>query len=674
MHFVTWLGLGVALLAAVPYLAHRLRRRRAEEIDFAPARLVPSALPKARRRSELEDRPLFLVRALAVLALAALGASPLVRCSRLALDRAGGASVALALVLDDSMSMRARATPGAKTRFERAREGARQLLASVREGDAVAVVLAGAPARVLLAATTDLSAARAAVEAAKESDRATDLEGALATARSLIQQLPQVDKRVVLLSDLADGHSGGALLGADMQPPLWAPLPELAAPLADCAVLRADRTGARIHADIACGPEASAAGRQVELVANGKTVASAPAPGGKNGDVTLDVPGEEPAEVTVRLTGHDAIAADDQAPAVVQAGPTAIAVVADDAEEAIATGGAPIVEQALAALRLDLAVHPIPEPPEREGDLADFVGLIIDDPPGLTPEQRHAVGAFVEHGGVLLLALGPRAAAAPLGASFEPVLGGAVAWGSSPVTGATTENVSSELAESAASLLDLAPRGRATLTAADAANLLRDSPLARWKDGAPLFARRTLGDGEAWVSTLPFSVGESDLPLRPAFLSLLDAWTTVARQRAAPRRGDVGTTWSFATARPTKVTGPDGDVPLASPVDTGGSTGAHLVPANVGAYRITFGDRSEVRVAAPVESELDLRPRAIASAEAQGKSGGAHAEVDISWIVALVLLALLAAELGLRVLPRSAGRETPREAPRDAPREGSTSS
>jgi hypothetical protein len=667
VHFVTWLGLGVALLAAVPYLAHRLRRRRAEEIDFAPARLVPSALPKARRRSELEDRPLFLVRALAVLALAALGASPLVRCSRLALDRAGGASVALALVLDDSMSMRARATPDAKTRFERAREGARQLLASVREGDAVAVVLAGAPARVLLAATTDLAAARAAVEAAKESDRATDLEGALATARSLIQQLPQVDKRIVLLSDLADGHSGGAQLGADMQPPLWAPLPELAAPLADCAVLRADRTGARIHADIACGPEASAAGRQVELVANGKTVASAPAPAGKNGDVTLDLPGEEPAEVTVRLTGHDAIAADDQAPAVVQAGPTAIAVVADEAEEATATGGAPIVEQALAALRLDLAVHPIPEPPEREGDLTDFVGLIIDDPPGLTPEQRHAVGAFVEHGGVLLLALGPRAAAAPLGASFEPVLGSAVAWGPSPVAGATTEGVSSELAESAASLLDLAPRGRATLTAADAANLLRESPLARWKDGAPLFARRTLGDGEAWVSTLPFSVGESDLPLRPAFLSLLDAWTTVARQRAAPRRGDVGTTWSFATARPTKVTGPDGDVPLASAVDTGGSTGAHLVPANVGAYRIAFGDRIEVRVAAPVESELDLRPRAIASAEAQGKSGGAHAEVDISWIVALVLLALLAAELGLRVLPRHAGREAPRDAPREGP-------
>ena len=578
----------------------------------------------------------------------------------LALDRAGGASVALALVLDDSMSMRAKATPDAKSRFERARDGARQLLASVREGDAVAVVLAGSPARVLLAATTDLSAARAALEAAKESDRGTDLEGALATARSLIAQLPQVDKRVVLLSDLADGHSGSPPLGADLQPPLWAPLPDLAGALPDCAVLRADRTATRVRADIACGSGASAAGRQVELVAGGKTIATAPAPTGQSGDVSLDLGSDTASEVSVRLTGHDAIAADDEAPAVVQAGPTAIAVVADDAEGATATGGAPIVEQALTALRLDLAIHAIPEPPEREGDLTDFVGLILDDPPGLTPEQRHAVGAFVAHGGVVLEALGPRAAAAPLGASFEPVLSGAVSWAASPVPGASADGVASELAESVGSLADLAPRGRAGLTSDDVTRL---TPLVRWKDGAPLFARRTLGDGDAWVSTLPFSVGESDLPLRPAFLALLDAFATAARLRAAPRRADVGTTWSFTTTRPTRVVGPEGEVALVTPHEAGGAgagaASAIVVPARVGAYRIAFGDRVEIRVAAPLETELDLRPRTVASAEAQGKTGGAHAEVDISWIVALVLLALLAAELALRILPRDRGTPRP---------------
>src|SRR5580692_7451305 len=133
MHFVYALALAVAVLVAAPYFAHRLRRRRGEERLFAAARLVPPAPPRARRRSRLEDRALFATRAFAVLALAMLGASPLVRCSRLALQRSSGASVAIALVVDDSMSMRVRdAAPAsgqtglalgdAASRFDRARD------------------------------------------------------------------------------------------------------------------------------------------------------------------------------------------------------------------------------------------------------------------------------------------------------------------------------------------------------------------------------------------------------------------------------------------------------------------------------------------------------------------------------------------------------------------------
>src|SRR5215472_7167648 len=126
----------MALLAAVlviaPYIAHRLRRRTAQEQPFPPTRLVQPAPPTARRRSRLEDRALFASRAAAVALLAILGATPLVRCSRLSLRRSGGASVAMVIVFDDSMSMRARSR--GVSRFERARKGARELLASAREG------------------------------------------------------------------------------------------------------------------------------------------------------------------------------------------------------------------------------------------------------------------------------------------------------------------------------------------------------------------------------------------------------------------------------------------------------------------------------------------------------------------------------------------------------------
>ena len=134
--FVTALALGIAIFVAAPLLAHRLRRLRADERPFAAAKLVPAAPPRARRRARLEDRGLFTVRALAIVALALLGASPLVRCSRLSLSRSSGASMAVAIVVDDSMSMRA---PGAssRSRFERAKAAATELLAGARDGDAM---------------------------------------------------------------------------------------------------------------------------------------------------------------------------------------------------------------------------------------------------------------------------------------------------------------------------------------------------------------------------------------------------------------------------------------------------------------------------------------------------------------------------------------------------------
>ena len=657
MSFVTALALAIGLLVAVPYLAHRLRRRRAEERPFAAARLVPPAPPKARRRSKLEDRALFGTRALSVIALAVLGASPLVRCSRLALSRSG-ASVALAVVLDDSMSMRAKLND--RSRFERARDGARELLASAREGDAVAIVLAGAPARVALAATTDLGSARAALDALTESDRATDLDGAISMARALVAQLPQVDQRVVVLSDLADGRPDAPPVGEGSSMPVWIAMPELRPPVSDCAVIDADRTGSRVHVRLACSQGASAQGRQVTLVSGEKELARAPMPEGTRPDVTLTIPADSDekggdkiggAQLMARLTGIDAIASDDVAPVVVAAGPGAIAIVAEPEGGAAATGGAPIVEQALAALHLDIAVRPIPALPDRAEDLSPFAGVILDDPPGLTPEQRRALATFTENGGVVLFALGPRAAAAPLGASFEPLLAHAVSWGPTPVPGVDAETASGLLAESAASLADLGARERASLVPEDAKTF---ESLLAWKDGAPLAMRRTMGRGEAWVVTLPFSVDTSDLTLRPGFLSLLEEWTMGARLRAAPRRGDVGVPWTFAGARSVDIEGPAGKVPVTH--DAEGASGAtstgpmvRAVPSVLGAYAITVDGRKELRVAAALPREVDMRPRAAAPGAGASALGDNHASVDVSWAIALVLLALLTVELGLRV-------------------------
>ncbi|HEX8794091.1 MAG TPA: BatA and WFA domain-containing protein [Polyangiaceae bacterium] len=644
MTFLTTLALAVALLVVAPWVAHRLRRRSAEEQPFPPARLVPPAPPQARRRSRLEDRALFATRAAAVVLLALLGATPFVRCSRLSLQRSGGASVAMALVVDDSMSMRAHSSSG-RSRFERARDGARELLASAREGDAVAVVLAGAPARVALAATTDLDAARTVLDGLVESDRATDLDGALALARGLVSSLPQVDRRIVLLSDLADGRPDAPAVGEGSPVPVWLALPELRGAIHDCAVMRADRSGARVRVHVACGPGATAAGRDA-IVEDGsnKVLGHAAPPTGAEGDTTVLLPSDSAMPVRARLSGNDAVASDDVAPVLTEAARGAVAVIADAADETVATGGAPIVEQALSALKLDVEVRPMPAFPDRAEDLAGTIGVLLDDPPGLTPEQRHALGAFLDGGGVALIALGPHVASAPLGASLEPVLAHAVGWTDTGVHGADPASAVDGLAESAQSLADLSTTRRATLAPEDIGAW---EPLVRWSDGAPLVARRAVGRGEVWIVTLPFSPDASDLPLRPAFLAMLDVWTTAAREHASPRRSDVGTAWKMPGAHEVTVEGPAGPVSVAR--DDGV---ARVVPPVVGVYRLTVDGKSETRVAAPDVRELDLRPRAASSGAVGEAVGERRASVDVSGPIALVLLALVAAEMALRTWSR----------------------
>ena len=643
MTFLTIFALAVAALVAAPYVAHRLRRQQAEEHPFAPARLVPATPPKARRRARLEDRGLFAIRGLSVLALALLGASPLMKCSRLALSRSG-TSVAVAIVLDDSMSMRVVDASG-RSRFLRAQEGAREILGALRDGDAAAIVLAGSPARVGLAATTDVSAARAALDGIAESDRATDLDGAVAIARTLVSELPQIDRRVIVLSDLADGKPDAPPLGEGSVLPVWVAMPELRSAAEDCGVLAADRAGGRARVRFACSSPGAAAGREVQIKDGDKVIASAPLPQTQLGEATLTLPGDDVRELFAQLTGKDAIPSDDRALVVVEAGPAALAVVGDRTEEAVATGGAPVVEQALAALHVDMAVRPIPQVPDRREDTAPFAAIIVDDPPGFTPEQRRALGSFVESGGVLLVALGRRAAAAPLGANFEPLLTQAVGWDSSPSAGVDVASGASFFGEAASSLADLAPKGRAKLAEQD---ISAYEPLLKWGDGTPLVARRSRGRGEFWMTTLPFSVETSDLALRPGFLALLDAFVTEAKQRATPRRGDVGVPWAFAGARTVEAKGPLGAVTVTR--DDGA---LRFVPVLAGAYHVTIDGAKELRVAAPLAREIDLRARAVAESATSSALGGGVAIVDVSWMIALALLGLVAAELIARALSRA---------------------
>jgi hypothetical protein len=696
MSFLTASALAIALLVAAPILAHMLRRRQAEERLFPPARLVPPTPPAARRRSLLEDRALFSVRALAVLCLAILGATPFIRCSRLAIHRRSGASVALAIVLDDSLSMRAPLSKGgpgigSTTRWARALAAAHELTSGLAAGDEVAVVLAGAPARVALGSTTNMAAVKDALDGLGPSDRATDLDGAVQLAKGLLRGLAQRDKRVVVLSDLADGSPAEAPpLGGDETDgdiALWLPVPELVASGQDCAVTRADRAGHKVWVRVVCtgGPAATAvdggagaaaepgpsAGRLLEIRAGAQVLASVPlGPAVKSEEVAIELPPNPPELLRAGLTGTDAIPEDDEAPVVAAGGALPMAVVVDTAATHVATGGPPPIEQALTALELDAQVHPLPAVPEHPDELNAVAALIVDDVPGFTPEVRRNIAAWVERGGVLLLTLGPRAAAAPLGASFDPLVPGVVRWGPSPAPGVDPATAAL-FGPSAEGMADLAPHGRASV---DPEAVTGAEILARWKDGAPLLLRRSLGRGAVLALTLPLSTDESDLALRPAFLALLDRFVGTARARGGARRIDVGEAWTFdgyhqvkvqrvsfagpGKPEPVPVTDGDPGVSLGKPgsaslPSAGATVGERRLRASpplAGLYELELdGDRT-TRVAAVPDREIDLRPRRIRDEALAASLGGVDPSLDVSPYVALLLLALFAIELLLRVL------------------------
>jgi hypothetical protein len=659
--FAVAAALGVAALLVAPALAHLLRRGRARNIAFPPAALVPNARSTARQKRRLEDRLLLALRVLSVILLALLGATPLVQCQRVSLSRNAGASVALALVIDDSLSMRAE-LPSGGTRHAHALEGAEQLLSGARPGDSVAIVLAGSPARVALATTNDLGAARRTLAELRPSDRSTDLASAVTLARATLAEQPHRDKRVVVLSDLA----GEPL--PEGRPAAWVPLPELATPVHDCAVTSAERRGRSVSVEVACTTPEAATGRSVLAIplagsgldpsdtprASTKPDPKAPlaqaalAPRAGLQVVALEVSGKT--ELAALLGGRDAIPHDDLAPVSQETSSLSIAIVADPVRSSAKTGGPTLLEQAARALDAQIDVQPLSVVPEHAPELEKHALLVLDDPPGLAPEARAALSEFVERGGVAVALVGPNADSVQLGSTLEPFLSGAVRWDTNELPAGVDVKSLGWLGTEAPSLSELALRGRARL---DGADLGSSQVLARFSDGKPWLIERELGRGALYALALPSSIDQSDFALRPAFLALLDHFVTQATRRTGPKRSLPGAEWALPDER-AKVAGPEGPVSLR---DT--SQDKVATPETRGLYRVSYDKMIQSRLVVLDPSEVLAAPRSVPPTAAAERGSG-RASVDVSGETALALVSLLALELLLRVLRyRGARRASP---------------
>ena len=255
-----------------------------------------------------------------------------------------------------------------------------------------------------------------------------------------------------------------------------------------------------------------------------------------------------------------------------------------------------------------------------------------------------------------LLALGRRAAAAPLGANFEPFLVARRRLGERPrPPGADPSSGSAAFGESAGSL-DGPRRRRAArrLAEEDAAAYELASAMERRRAArrAPRpRSRRGLAHDAAVL-------GRSERLRPPAGLprAARRGASAEARERSAPLRGDVGVPWALRRRaagrgrRPGRATSTRRAMKARS--ESCRRSRARTASPSTATRSSASRRRSRAR---PIS-----RPRGVAEVATSSTHGGGVAIVDVSWAIALVLLALVAAELVVRALGARRGRlQTP---------------
>jgi len=192
-----WLG-----AAAAPIVIHLWNRRKYREVPWAAMEYLLAALRKNARRIQIEQWILLAIRTLVIGLVALAAAQPFVE--HFGLNFVAGQRTLKTLVIDGSYSMGFK--PADKTRFERAKQLAAQLVAEGRQGDAFTLVLMAAPSVAVVATpAVEPRAFLDEIENLKMTHGGADLPGALAKVAEILQRtdaasLPR--REVYFLSDL----------------------------------------------------------------------------------------------------------------------------------------------------------------------------------------------------------------------------------------------------------------------------------------------------------------------------------------------------------------------------------------------------------------------------------------------------------------------------------------
>jgi hypothetical protein len=653
----------LAGLAAVvvPILVHLRQKERREPIRFPSLMFLRRVPFRTIERRRLTNPWLLLLRALAVAALVAAFARPFWRREDQR-PAAVAASRAVIVAIDRSMSMSYRGV------WERARDSALAVLASVGPGDRSAVIAFDESAEVVAPLATDPAAARSVLATLQPTGRGSRLAPAVRVARELAGQSRGLAVEIIVFSDL-QRHALAGLEAAERVPGAsmrFVPVGERNPANARVVDVDVDRRAEGGRTRLAVSAQVATKGdvpREVaaSLVVNGRSLTTARARLAPNASARIQfapvwiAEGDAAAAVAIE---PDALVADDTlrfslasaagVPVVVLLPPGAGSDETLYLERALSISRAP----ALAVIvRRGTAL------PAADLDRARVV--VVADVGVLTAAGGAALEAYARKGGGLILVAGARGtgpgvewAPARIGRVVDRVAerGGRLGLmdGDHPIFEPFKEALASDFgAARFFRYRDLAPDSTAQV-------------VARFDDGRPALVERRVAGGRVFTMALSVNATWADFALQPVFLPMVQRLVGYAGQVQNEKRwyavGEAVTLPDVAGALTvSSPAGPDRRLPRDS-------TGRTVVVDALGVYQVRT-DLSAAPIArimvnsAAAESDLSAADPREVLAQLRSPSDSSRApnvapltaieqERTQSWWLGLLALALalLAAE------------------------------
>lgn len=205
MNFLNQMLLAGAAAFMIPLIIHLLNRRKVSVVRWGPMHLLAEVLKQKKRRLQLEQWLLLLLRIAIPIVLALCLARPVMSALR-ALPGMGKTS--MVVLLDDSFSMRAAGEGGAA--WDRAKAALAEVMSGLPRGSDVQVVLASGPGRTLLEdRTTSLDLVPKALDKTGAMSGPLKVDEALKAAGAILAKSPNAARELVVVSDFQ---------GADWRP------------------------------------------------------------------------------------------------------------------------------------------------------------------------------------------------------------------------------------------------------------------------------------------------------------------------------------------------------------------------------------------------------------------------------------------------------------------------